>query len=105
MKICELVLENFEGIYVAMHTTYIRLDLRTSKNRICLITGPNGHGKTVLLSQLNPFATLGTLDERDALPLIMKDKSGHKKIIILDNGNEYEIDHFYTPTKRQLKKI
>lgn len=99
MKICELVLENFEGIYVAMHTTYIRLDLRTSKNRICLITGPNGHGKTVLLSQLNPFATLGTLDERDALPLIMKDKSGHKKIIILDNGNEYEIDHFYTPTK------
>lgn len=99
MKICELVLENFEGIYVAMHTTYIRLDLRTTKNRICLITGPNGHGKTVLLSQLNPFATLGTLDERDALPLIMKDKSGHKKIIILDNGNEYEIDHFYTPTK------
>lgn len=99
MKICELVLENFEGIYVAMHTTYIHLDLRTTKNRICLITGPNGHGKTVLLSQLNPFATLGTLDERDALPLIMKDKSGHKKIIILDNGNEYEIDHFYTPTK------
>ena len=99
MKICELVLENFEGIYVAMHTTYIHLDLRTTKNRICLITGPNGHGKTVLLSQLNPFATLGTLDERDVLPLIMKDKSGHKKIIILDNGNEYEIDHFYTPTK------
>lgn len=99
MKIIELILENFEGVYVAMHTTFIRLDLRGSKNKICLITGPNGHGKTVLLSQLNPFASLGTLDERDALPLIMKDKNGHKKIIILDNGNEYEIDHFYTPTK------
>ena len=99
MKICELILENFEGIYVAMHTTYIRLDLRSTKNKICLITGPNGHGKTVLLSQLNPFATLGTLDERDSLPLIMKDKKGHKRIVINDNGNEYEIDHFYTPSK------
>lgn len=99
MKILELVLENFEGVLVAMHTNYIKLDLRSSKNNICLITGPNGHGKTVLLSQLNPFATLGTLDERDALPLIIKDKTGHKKIIILDDGNEYEIDHYYTPSK------
>jgi len=99
MKILELVLENFEGVLVAMHTNYIKLDLRSSKNNICLITGPNGHGKTVLLSQLNPFATLGTLDERDALPLIIKEKTGHKKIIILDDGNEYEIDHFYTPSK------
>ena len=79
MKICELILENFEGVNVAMHTPYIKLDLRNTKNKIFLITGPNGHGKTVLLSQLNPFATLGTLDERDALPLIMKDKKGYKK--------------------------
>lgn len=99
MKILELILENFEGVSVAMHTNYIRLDLRETKNKICLLTGPNGHGKTVLLSQLNPFATLGTLDERDSLPLILKDKPGHKKIIILDDGNEYEIDHFYTPNK------
>lgn len=99
MKICELILENFEGVNVAMHTPYIRLDLRNTKNKICLITGPNGHGKTVLLSQLNPFATLGTLDERDALPLIMKDKKGYKKVVILDGGNEYEIEHFYTPSK------
>lgn len=99
MKILELVLENFEGVYIAMHTNFVRLDLRESKNKICLITGPNGKGKTVLLSQLNPFSSLGTLDERDSLPLIRKDKNGHKKIVILDRGNEYEIDHYYTPSK------
>ena len=31
----ELVLENFEGVYVAMHTNFIRLDLRNTKNKIC----------------------------------------------------------------------
>lgn len=99
MKILELILENFEGVYIAMHTNFVRLDLRESKHKICLITGPNGKGKTVLLSQLNPFSSLGTLDERDSLPLIRKDKNGHKKIVIFDRGNEYEIDHFYTPSK------
>ena len=97
MKILELILENFEGVYIAMHTNFVRLDLRESKNKICLITGPNGKGKTVLLSQLNPFSSLGTLDERDSLPLIRKDKNGHKKIVILvDNrvlgrGGEHSI--------------
>lgn len=99
MFIQYLELENFEGIYAAMHVRKISIDFSKQKYGICLITGPNGKGKTVLLSQLNPFATLGNVDVRDDLNVIMEGKSGHKKIIIIDNGNAYEIDHFYTPTK------
>lgn len=99
MRIDELELENFNGVLHTMETTYLKLDLRNQKNKICLITGPNGHGKTVLLSQLNPFATLGNLDVRDNLPLIIPSKKGRKRIIIVSNENEYEIIHYYTPTK------
>lgn len=99
MKILELILENFDGIYATMHVKKVRLDLQSTKNRICLITGPNGHGKTLLLSQLNPFATLGTLDERDSLPLIRSGENGYKMIIIQNGENEYKIEHFYTPSK------
>ena len=94
-----LELEHFDGIEATMHVQKITIDFSKQKHGICLITGPNGKGKTVLLSQLNPFATLGNVDVRDDLDLIIEGKNGHKKIIIIDNGNEYEIDHFYTPTK------
>lgn len=99
MRINELELENFNGILYTMETTYIKIDFRKQRNKICLITGPNGKGKTVVLSQLNPFATLGNLDVRDNLPLIIPGKKGRKHIIIQHGANEYDITHFYTPTK------
>ena len=99
MFIKSLELEHFEGIFITMHVFKISIDFSKQKNGICLISGPNGKGKTVLLSQLNPFATLGNMDVRDDLNVIIEGKHGHKKIIIIDNDNEYEIDHFYTPTK------
>ena len=99
MYIRELILKNFAGIHATMKTNYLRIDFSKRKNKICLISGPNGKGKTVLLSQLNPFATLGNLDVRDNLPLIIPKKEGYKKIVIIDNENEYNIEHFYTPSK------
>ena len=99
MRINELELENFNGILHTMETTYIKLDLRQQKNKICLITGPNGKGKTVLLSQLNPFATLGNLDVRDNLSLIIPGERGMKHIIIQNGDDEYDIVHIYTPNK------
>lgn len=99
MRINELELENFNGILHTMETTYIKLDLRQQKNKICLITGPNGKGKTVLLSQLNPFATLGNLDVRDNLSLIIPGERGMKHIIIQNGADEYDIVHIYTPNK------
>lgn len=94
-----LELENFEGIDATMHVSHISVDFTERKNKICLITGPNGKGKTVLLSQLNPFATLGNIDIRDDLNLIIEGKTGHKRIMIVDRENRYEIDHFYSPSK------
>lgn len=99
MYIKELILKNFAGVYAAMKTDYVRLDLSKRKNKICLIEGPNGKGKTVLLSQLNPFATIGNLDVRDSLNIIREKKEGYKKIVIVDNDNEFLIEHFYTPNK------
>ena len=99
MYIRELILKNFAGIHATMKTNYLRIDFSKRENKICLISGPNGKGKTVLLSQLNPFATLGNLDVRDNLPLIIPKKEGYKKIVIIDNENEYNIEHFYTPSK------
>lgn len=99
MFIKELILKNFAGIHATMKTKYIRIDFSKRKHNICLIAGPNGKGKTVLLSQLNPFATLGTLDVRDNLPLILSKKEGYKKIVIQDGENEYLIEHFYHPSK------
>ena len=99
MFIVYLELENFEGVEATMHVYRIVIDFTKQKNGICLIAGPNGKGKTVLLSQLNPFATLGNVDVRNDLNVIIKGKSGHKKIVIVDGENRFEIDHFYTPTK------
>lgn len=94
-----LELENVEGVWVTMHVHRITIDFSQQKHGICLITGPNGKGKTVILSHLHPFATVGNVDVRDDLNMILEGESGHKKIIIVDDKNEYEIDHFYMPTK------
>lgn len=94
-----LELENFEGVEATMHVYRVVIDFTKQKNGICLIAGPNGKGKTVLLSQLNPFATLGNVDVRNDLNVIIEGRSGHKKIVIVDGENRFEIDHIYTPTK------
>ena len=62
MKILRLELENFEAIKHCMHTNRVVIDFQKAQNKICLLIGPNGSGKTTILSLLNPFATLGNLD-------------------------------------------
>ena len=99
MKITYLELENFEAVKHCMNTSKLRIDFSKSENKICLFIGPNGSGKTTILSLLNPFATLGNLDVRDSYNLIIPHKNG-KKIIHIDHGTDhYEILHFYTAAK------
>lgn len=99
MKIEYLQLKNFASIYMAFHSKEISIDFTKSKNRIILITGPNGSGKTSILSNLHPFATHGNMDVRNELSLIRENKEGYKEIHINDQDNIYVIKHFYTPTK------
>lgn len=92
-------LKNFANIYTSFKSQCIEIDFSKRKNKIILITGPNGSGKTSILSTLHPFAYNGNLDIRNEMPLIRKGKEGYKEIHISNDGDMYIIKHFYTPSK------
>ena len=103
LRIRSIELKNFKNIHTGLHTRHLTIDFSMQKNPMCIIVGDNGKGKTSLLSYLSPFATLGTFDVRDTNKLILKDEKGYKKIIYDDSeGNEYTIEHFYTPLKDSM---
>ena len=99
MWIKYIELKNFQNLKTGLNANRLAIDFSNRENVICLFVGPNGIGKTSLLSCLTPFATLGNLDIRDGNQLIIHGKDGYKKIIIVNDDNEYEIEHFYTATK------
>ena len=99
MKITRFILENFSNIDTAMNANRIEIDFSKVKNKIILLIGPNGSGKTSLLSLLTPFATVGELDVRKTSNLILEGKDGYKEIEIVNNNDIYLIKHFYTPKK------
>lgn len=99
MWIKYIELKNFQNIRTGLKAKEISIDFSNRENVICLFVGPNGIGKTSLLSCLTPFATLGNLDIRDANQLVVKGENGFKKIIICDGSDEYVIQHFYTASK------
>lgn len=100
MKILRILLKNFANIKTALKCNEIEIDFSNHKNRIILFTGPNGSGKTSILSCIHPFATNGSLDIRNDISLIIEGKEGYKEIEIEDNGNIYLIKHFYIPSNK-----
>lgn len=105
MKIMKLILENFSSIKVGMKKNKIELDFSDYKNKICLIVGPNGSGKTSILSMLHPFADIGNLDVRNSNNLILEGKSGYKEITIRKNNIDYIIKHYYTAHKGKSHSV
>ena len=99
MRITRLILVNFVNIYTGMKLKKLDLDLTKSLNRIILLIGKNGSGKTSILSNLHPFAYPGTMDVRNSTDMILKDHDGYKELHLLDEGSLYIIKHFYTRTK------
>jgi DNA repair exonuclease SbcCD ATPase subunit len=99
LKIEYLKLTNFANLDTSLKAKTIEIDFKKSKNKIILFTGPNGSGKTSILSCLHPFATNGNLDVRNDNSLILIGKDGYKEIHINDDGNEYIIKHYYTANK------
>lgn len=100
MKITYLKLENFVNIKAGMKKTKIEIDLSQSKNNLILLCGPNGTGKTSLLSELHPFANSGNMDVRGEANLIIEGKDGYKEIHILDKDDKYIIKHHYLFSKK-----
>ena len=99
MKILNITLENFTAIKNALDTNKIFIDFSTTENKICILIGPNGSGKTSILSMMQPFADVGNLDVRSSTNLILNDKDGFKEITIERNGDVYVIQHYYTHHK------
>ena len=100
MKITYLKLENFINIKAGMKKTKIEIDLSKSKNSLVLLCGPNGSGKTSLLSELHPFANSGNMDVRGETNLIIDGKDGYKEIHIKDGNDVYIIKHHYLFSKK-----
>ena len=97
MKILKATFKNFIGFKDGMGLNELSLDFSKSKNRIILIKGNNGTGKTTLLSCLHPF--LGTFDERDS-PIILN-HDGLKELIIKHNKDIYNIKLQYLNNKNK----
>ena len=100
MKTTYLKLKNFVNIKVGMNKTEIEIDLSKSKNKLTLLCGPNGSGKTSLLSELHPFANSGNMDVRGEANLIIEGKDGYKEIHIKDKDDMYIIKHHYMFAKK-----
>ncbi len=96
MKILYLKLTNFINIVTAFNTETIEIDFNKSNNNVVLLTGPNGSGKTSILSCLHPFPTNGNMDVRSDNPIIVPRENGYKEIHISDGDDLYVIQHFYT---------
>lgn len=102
MKILYLKLKNFANIYTAMNKKTVEIDFTKCKNRVVLLIGANGSGKTSILSELQPFAYVGSLDVRNGTNLILDDNDGYKEIHIQHDESVYIIKHFYKNTKRGI---
>ena len=100
MKITYLKLENFINIKAGMKKTKIEIDLSKSKNNLILLCGPNGTGKTSLLSEMHPFANSGNMDVRGETNLIIEGKDGYKEVHIKDKDDMYVIKHHYLFSKK-----
>lgn len=103
MKYTYLLAKNFAPIYVAMKKKTIEIDLSKSKNRIILLVGSNGSGKTAILSLLHPFAYAGNMDIRSSSKIILDDCDGYKELHLTDDDNKYIIKHFYQNTKNGIR--
>lgn len=98
MKITYLKLKNFAGIYTALSKETLELKFNPVY-KIMLLVGPNGSGKTTILSTLHPFAYPGNMDIRHGSSIIMKDKVGMKEIHFEKNGLDIKVKHVYTPSQ------
>lgn len=96
MKVAYLKLVNFANILAAMKRHVVEIDFSKCKNRVVLLLGESGSGKSSILSHIHPYATTGSGDQRNAKGLLIKDKEAYKEIHYEDGPNFYIIKHFYT---------
>ena len=104
MRFLYVVLEGYIGLYNGLGLSRIELDMSKCKNNICVISGPNGVGKSTIINALNLFP--------DSADNITPTLNGSKYIRFTDGENIFEIYITYpldkkgsrTQTKASFKK-
>lgn len=96
-KITRLYLKNNRFIYSGMNKHEIDLDFtKANKNsKVNLLIGEIGSGKTAVLSQLQPFSSIGTLDNRNSIDQTLDELDGCKIIEYDHDSYHYKIHHDY----------
>ena len=100
-RITRLKLVNNAFIYSGTGKHEIDLDFNkaNTNSKVNLLIGPIGSGKTALLSQLQPFASVGSLDTRNSNDQTLPELDGYKIIEYDHDGSHYFIRHDYTWNK------
>lgn len=96
MKILKAKFKNMIGIEEGLGMDELNLDFTNQKNKIIMIKGANGSGKSTIISLLHPL--LETFDKRLGYPNI-KDKVGEKELLIEHNDSLYNCRIIYDPRK------
>ena len=84
MKLARLILKNYIGIYNGMGLNKIDIDFSKCKNRILVIKGDNGTGKSTLYNAMNPL-------NDPSIAFIPGVEAGKMISYFLDDGSILEI--------------
>lgn len=104
LRIRKLILDKFAPILAGTGKERIELDLSSVTNRMIVFIGPIGSAKTYILSHLQPFATVGSLDIRNTDDPIIEGEDGLKVIEYEKDNHEIIITHTYTWTGKSHAK-
>lgn len=110
MKISRIFLEGMIGIYGGLGLHVLDIDLSRQKNKIILICGRNGGGKSAFMQHLHPFANPTTASEGRKSFLNYEYTGQHRKWlqIVCDKTKDvYTIEHLYfvdKPTRSYIDK-
>ena len=91
IRITRIKLRNFTGIKAGMNRKEIEIDFSKINDRVILLLGNNGSGKSTIQSTLHPFRE--TFDGRDSF--ILDGEEGLKEIDIQTEKSFYQIIHTY----------
>lgn len=78
-----------------MNLDVLDIDFSKARHVITLIIGNNGTGKTAMMSNFHPFATLGNLESREDMDLILPKLDGRKVVYYTKGDDSYVIEHIY----------
>jgi DNA repair exonuclease SbcCD ATPase subunit len=91
MKIVYAKFVNFAGVYAGLGRKELELDFSKSKNKIVMLLGGNGAGKTTILSLLHPYRDTNDIRTN----YILENEEGYKEVHLKLNDDLYIIKHYY----------